>query len=169
MTVERLKNIALYYLQRFDSSSENLRQVLLRRIKKYARNNPDFNQQEAFEWVENIIASFFRVGYLDDTRFAEAKIIEYLNMGKSTRYIKLKMKEKGVDEKTVNMILSISKIDEETAAINFIRKKKIGPFRLNEQQRKLYRQKDLATIIRAGFDYELAKHIVDMKMFDENV
>lgn len=37
ITPERLKNIALYYLERFDSSADNLRRVLNRRVFDHAR------------------------------------------------------------------------------------------------------------------------------------
>ena len=42
ITRQRLKNIALYYLQRFETSSENLKAVLLRRVNVYAFQNPDW-------------------------------------------------------------------------------------------------------------------------------
>ena len=41
-TKSRLMNIALYYLERFESSEENLRMVLHRRIDKYAFLNKDY-------------------------------------------------------------------------------------------------------------------------------
>ena len=41
ITPQRLKNIGLYYLQRFESSVENLRQVLHRRVDVYAKEKGD--------------------------------------------------------------------------------------------------------------------------------
>ena len=41
ITPQRLKNIGLYYLQRFESSVENLRGVLRRRVDAYAKENPE--------------------------------------------------------------------------------------------------------------------------------
>ena len=78
MTPVRLKNIALYYLQRFDSSADNLRQVLTRRVRDSARQTPDFDMHRAAEWIEEIITEFERVGYLNDRRYAEFKIAGYL-------------------------------------------------------------------------------------------
>ena len=52
ITKQRLKNIALYYLKRFESSVENLRQVLKRRTNDYSYNNPDFDKNEAYIWIE---------------------------------------------------------------------------------------------------------------------
>jgi regulatory protein len=49
-------------------------------------------------------------------------------------------------------------------ALNFARKKKIGRFREDESRRAENRQKDLAALVRAGFDYDVAKTVLE----DEN-
>lgn len=167
ITLSRLKNIALYYLQRFDSSADNLRQVLNRRVFDYARENPEFDRQEAAAWIEEIITDFERYGYLDDARYAETKIASYLAAGKPERYIRQKMKQKGVGDAVVERILSAAEIDETGAAENFARKKKIGPFRKSWEEQNACRQKDLATMVRAGFDYEIAKKVIGGEFFDE--
>lgn len=169
MTPVRLKNIALYYLQRFDSSADNLRQVLTRRVRDNARQTPDFDMHRAAEWIEEIITEFERVGYLNDRRYAEFKIAGYLAAGKPERYIRIKMRQKGVAEALVNEILADSEIDEESAAVNFARKKKIGPFRADEESRRVCRQKDLAAMIRAGFDYETAKQVIGGEFYEESI
>ena len=104
ITQQRLKNIALYYLKRFESSVENLRQVLQKRINAYAKENPDFNKHQAYEWTEQILADFERLHYLDDRRFAEIKIRAYLSAGKPERYIKPKLKQKGISEQIIEEI-----------------------------------------------------------------
>ena len=106
ITPQRLKNIGLYYLKRFESSVENLRSVLYRRIDMYARENPEWNKQEAYGWAENVLAEFESLHYLDDSRYAEVKIRSYLNSGKPARYIENKLKQKGVSANIVSEILS---------------------------------------------------------------
>ena len=91
---QRLKNIALFYLKRFESSVDNLKQVLKRRVNKYAYQNPEFNKTEAYSWIDEIIADFERLKYIDDNRYADLKIRAYLNAGKSARYRKIQMKQK---------------------------------------------------------------------------
>ena len=49
ITPQRLKNIGLYYLKRFESSVENLRSVLQKRVNQYAETNPEFDKQEAYQ------------------------------------------------------------------------------------------------------------------------
>ena len=43
----RLQNIALYYLQRFDTSVHKLREVLQKRVNEYARYDKNFDRREA--------------------------------------------------------------------------------------------------------------------------
>ena len=164
MTKTRLQNIALYYLERFDSSAFNLRKVLEQRLIKYSFEVPDFNLNEAKTWIDEIISYFEKYGYINDDRYAEIKINNYLLAGKPTRYIQQKMQQKGISEDVVNKILQSRNVDESEMALNFAAKKKIGPFR-PEENRKQSSQKDLATLVRAGFSYDIAKEII----FAENI
>ena len=165
ITPQRLKNIGLYYLKRFESSVENLRNVLHRRINKYAYENPEFNKQQAYQWVEDVLAEFERLHYLDDNRFTELKIHSYLNAGKPARYIQQKLREKGIDEQKINAILSEQEYDPLQMALNFAKRKKIGPFR-PEEQRKEFKQKDMGTLVRAGFDYDVVCEVLDYYISD---
>ena len=167
MSKNRLKNIALHYLERFDSSADNLRQVLKRRLVNYARQTDDFDLSAAETWIEEIITDFERLGYVNDLRFAEFKIDDYLNAGKPERYIRQKMMQKGIDENTVDGILQNREFDEEAMAARFARKKKIGPWRSDEESRRINRQKDLATIVRAGFNYDTAQKIINAENPDD--
>lgn len=167
MTKNRLQNIALYYLERFDSSAANLRQVLKRRVFDYARQTPDFDSAEAENWIDDIIFRFEELGYLNDSRYASFKIDDYLLAGKPERYIRQKMQQKGVSEKVVDEILNNREFDEEAMAARFAAKKRIGPYRADEASRLENRQKDLATLVRAGFGYDIAKKIVGAENIDD--
>ena len=160
-TKARLRNIALYYLERFESSEETLRQVLKRRIDKYAFVNKEYNPSEAYQWTEEVIDECLSHNFVNDRRFAEFKVNGYLNAGKPKRYIEQKLKQKGIDEKTISSVFEEANYSEKDTALNFAQKKKIGCFRNSEEERQNFRQKDLGTLIRAGFDYDIAKEIVD--------
>ncbi len=166
ITKNRLKNIGLFYLERFESSVQNLRDVLKRRVQKYAHANPDFKKEEAYEWIEEILSEFQSAGYLSNERFANLKIKDYLNAGKSARYIKTKLKIKGIDENKIKEILDRENYDPEKSALRFCLKKKIGPYRENDEKRNEYRQKDLGAVVRAGFDYDVAVKVLNMKIED---
>ncbi len=160
ITPQRLKNIALYYLKRFESSVANLRSVLQRRVNDYAYQNKEFDRGEAYQWIEDILADFQRYGYLNDRRYAEIKIKDYMSAGKSVRYIKGKMREKGIDEEILSALLEDQEYDEFEAALKLAKKKHIGPFRTDEEARFENRQKDMGMLVRAGFSYDVVRRVV---------
>ena len=160
ITPQRLKNIALYYLKRFESSVANLRSVLQRRVNDYAYQNKEFDRGEAYQWIEDILADFQRYGYLNDSRYAAIKIKDYMSAGKSVRYIKGKMREKGIDEEILSALLEDQEYDEFEAALKLAKKKHIGPFRKDEEARFENRQKDMGTLVRAGFSYDVVQRVV---------
>ena len=163
ITKQRLKNIALYYLKRFESSTENLRQVLRRRTNDYAYRHPEFVKQEAYDWIEEILTDFERFGYLDDERYAQIKAKDYIAAGKSARYIAGKLKQKGISETKISALLEGMEYDSFEVALHFAKKKKIGPFR-DEAKREDYRQKDLMALVRAGFDYDTACRVLSYEV-----
>lgn len=164
ITKQRLKNIALYYLKRFESSVANLRQVLQRRVDNYAYQNKDFDRYEAVEWIDELLFDFQRLGYLDDKRYSEIKIKNYMAAGKSPRYILGKLREKGVDENIASELMFQQEYDPFDAALKLARKKHIGPYSPSEEVRKERRSKDMAVLSRAGFDYDVVMKVLN---FDE--
>lgn len=167
ITKQRLKNIALYYLKRYETSVDNLRQVLRKRINDYAYQNKEFDKYEAYGWAEEILSDFQRYGYVNDERFAEIRIRDYINVGKSVRYIQGKLREKGVDSELVNAVLENQEYDEFETALKLARKKHIGPFRTDEEARYEYRQKDMGTLVRAGFSYDVVTKVLETQLDDE--
>lgn len=165
ITKQRLKNIALYYLQRFESSTTNLKSVLMRRVNDYAYHTPDFNKSEAIEWIDEIVAQFENVGYVNDERYAEMKIKDYIAAGKSARYIKGKLQLKGINESMVEGFLEEQEYDPYELALKFAKKKRIGQFRPDEESRRENRQKDLMKIVAAGFGYDIAQKICQTEDF----
>jgi len=160
-TKNRLRNIALYYLERFESSKENLRKVLYRRIDKYVFINKEYNPKQAYLWADEVVKECLEQNFVNDERFADFKINDYLTAGKSKRYIEQKLKQKGIDEAIVSQFFENSSYSELNTALQFAKKKKIGCFRENDDDKKANRQKDLATLVRAGFDYDVAKTVLE--------
>lgn len=166
ITLQRLKNIALYYLKRYESSVENLRGVLMRRVDAYSRENPQWDKTEAYQWIEEILENFERLHYLDDNRFTEIKVRSYLNAGKPARYIQEKLRLKGISLAEINAVLQEQEYDPLQMALKLAKRKKIGPYR-TEKQRHEYRQKDMGTLIRAGFDYDVVCQVLNMERVEE--
>lgn len=96
--------------------------MLQRRVNDYAYQNKEFDRGEAYQWIEDILADFQRYGYLNDSRYAEIKIKDYMSAGKSVRYIKGKMREKGIDEEILSALLEDQEYDEFEAALKLAKK-----------------------------------------------
>lgn len=142
ITPQRLKNIALYYLQRYDASSLKLRTVLMRRIQKAKSEQPV--APESTDWVNQVIEQMQNLGYVNDARYAENVVRRLSETGKSNAFIRTKLKTDGIDENLIRQLLSDT--DELAQAKLFVRKKRLG----NDFK------KDLAKLARAGFSYDIA-------------
>lgn len=158
ITQKRLMNIALYYLGRYESSSVNLHRLLQRRIMR-AEMRGAVVPVEAQEWINSIVKEMQKLGYVDDRRFAFSTVEKYRKAGKSLRYIGQKLTQAGVPAEIQVEILAqendSAENTEEEAAFLLVKKRKLGVFR-PEQERALFRKKDLAVLARAGFSYQTA-------------
>ena len=167
ITPVRLKNIALYYLKRYDTTKAALRQVLMKRVNEYAYYNPEYDKSDAVGWIEDIISDFERYGYLDDRRFAENRCRDYIAAGKAKRYIVGKLKEKGVNEDIIERCFAEQEYNAFDVALKLAKKKKIAAFRKNAGEWREMRQKDMAVLVRAGFDYDTVAAVVDYEPAEE--
>lgn len=163
ITKTRLYNIGLYYLQRFESSVQNLRNVLRRRVDRYAFENKEFDKLQAYGWIEELLEDFAKKNYVSDERYGALKVRDYINSNKPVHYIKNKLKTKGIDEKTIDALIENENIDEVQMALNFAKKKRIGPFRKDEEEAAQTFQKDMATLLRAGFEYDVVCDVMNEK------
>ena len=147
ITQERLKNIALYYLERYEASSDKLRTVLKRRVMKAKLEGSV--PPESREWIENVIRQMQHLGYLDDKRYAENTVRRLSEAGRSPSFIRTKLRLSGINEDCIEATLS--ETDELTQARLMVRKKRLGgDF-----------NKDLARLARAGFSYETARQVLE--------
>ena len=100
----------------------------MRRVNDYAYQNPGYDTSEALGWIEELLADFERYGYLNDNRFAELKIRDYLAAGKSARYIKGKLLQKGISEDETERLLAEQEYNPEELALKLAKKKKSDRF-----------------------------------------
>lgn len=165
ITPKRLENIALYYLNRFESSAANLERVLKKRVKKAALfHEVEYKTTDA--WIHTTIQTMKKMGYIDDTRYAKNQTRQMLQEGKSKKFIISKLRSKGVCSETIDQI--IRPLDDDSqhqAALTFARKKLLGPFSVSNKKRE-NREKQLASFARAGFDYQTAKKILEIKKIE---
>ncbi len=157
ITPQRLYNIALSYLTRYESSTQKLKNVLERRILSAQRQGKEI-PKNASQWIHETVLKMQELGYVNNKRYAENTIRRLSQSGKSIRYMNMKLKQDGIDSQTFQSALPNKTTDDIDLdfALLMVKKKKIGfyrPFPLQKQ----YFQKDLAILGRAGFSYETAQ------------
>ncbi len=158
ITKQRLKNIALYYLERYEASTKSLSDVLKRRVDKYAFENKDWQEKsDAYQWIQEVVDELKGYNYVDDERFAKMKVSAYLRAGKSLRYIKEKLALKGIKENIIEELATELEYNPYDNALKIATKKKLGTFKENYTQESL--QKDFAKMMRYGFDYQTIKDV----------
>lgn len=149
-TATYLENVALWYVQRFAATTVTLTRVLQRRVANAARAYPDFNAAPFKAVIESVVQKCVALGYVNDAAFAENKIASLRRKGGSTRAITAKLREKGITETVV-----VNEDDELAAAVRYIKRKRLGPFRTRAVENAA--QKDLAALARAGFSGAIAR------------
>jgi regulatory protein len=146
---QSLGNAALHYLRRYSATRRGLAQVLARKVKRHERLQ-GVKAEGAAALIEQVVERMVRAGYVDDRHLAESKRAALQRQGKSTRVIRLKLRAKGVPAEVIAATTQISAQEELEAAAVLARKKRLGvdPAR---------RQRDLATLVRGGFSYDVAR------------
>ena len=168
VTRKSLENSAFYYLRRYSSSSENLRRILFKRAKRSAQyHGTDVSVGQL--WVNEIIEKFLANKLLDDIRYAETKCLSVHRKGGSKQTIRKKLQEKGIApdiiEQTFTLLDQYSIDPELIAAAITARRRGLGPYR-SRGHRNNFREKDLASLARAGFNYSIASWVIDVETID---
>lgn len=163
LTKDRLEKAAFHYLERYASSAENLRRVLMRRVDKSARLHGT-DPAEGAVWADNLIERLLKSGILDDSVYAAGRAASMHRRGVSGRAITMKLSAKGVDTEVIETALdglaeTVPGDPDMQAAINYAKRRRLGVFRKSD--RPDYRQRDMASLGRQGFSYDIARKIVD--------
>jgi regulatory protein len=161
LTATQLDNAALHYLGRFASSSANLRRVLQRKVARAAARGADTSGAGAL--IEALIERYLASGLLDDRAYAAQTAASIARRGGSRYAIGGKLAQKGVPAELVKDALQgldETAESEIAAAAAFARRRRLGPYRAADR-RAPSRQKDLASLARAGFRLGLARRVID--------
>jgi regulatory protein len=165
ITPEYLERAALHHLERYASSSENLRRVLTRRVWKAARLAEDghaVDEEQAAAWIEAVVEKLQRSGLLDDRAYAEGRVVALRRQGESARGIAMKLGAKGVPRDTVDAALELDEPenDDVAAAVAYARRRRLGPWR-KPDERDERRDRDLAALARKGYRLELCRRVIE--------
>jgi regulatory protein len=163
---ELLERWALAYLGRFASSAENLRRVLLRRIRRRSPAGSDAPQHIA-PLIDELVERYRRSGLLDDEAYAAQRLQSLSRRGESLVKIRARLAEKGVENSVVAQALAALREDagdlDLVAACAFARRRRLGPYRRGVADRF----HDLAAFARAGFSRQIALQVLASATIEE--
>ncbi len=154
LTRQKLEQLALGYLNRFDCTASKLSRQLAARVAKLG------GHPESADWIAELVVRYQGSGLLDDARFARNLSSQLAARGKSARAISQKLAARGVPGEVTSELLNARRTAEPeaelAAALAYVRRRRLGPFRAPEARAE-NRQRDLASVARQGFSFEIAK------------
>ena len=156
MEEEKLLKYAIDYLSKYDSSKNNLINVLKRKIFK--SNIDVLVKKNLINSLKKIILKLEKNNLIDDNRYSMSKISLLSRSGKSKIFILNYLIKKGISKYDIQQ--NIIKFQERNtdweidSAKSFVKKKRL-------LESDLSYEKKLAKMARAGFNYEICKKILN--------
>ena len=153
---ELLERWALGYLGHYTSSAENLRRVLMRRVRRHAPEAVE----PARPLIEALLTRYREAGLLDDDAYAAGRAASLNRRGDSLRAIRARLGAKGVAAEVVagavGALRELGPDPDLAAACAFARRRRLGPFRRAAADRP----RELAAFARAGFARRVAEAVL---------
>jgi len=170
VTPGSLERWASRHLDRYSSSAANLRFVLQRRVRR-VETELATEFPEAAAWIDQLIRDLEVRGYLDDRAYALGLARQMRARGSSERRIQARLYEKGIPREVAGEVIGqVSGAGGDfEAALETARRRRLGPFRSDPEERRARRERDLAALGRSGFSYEVAARIIDAEHDPEDI
>lgn len=153
---ELLERWALHYLGRYASSAENLRRVLMRRVR---RHSPE-SAPQASSLIDALVARYRGSGLLDDAAYAAGRVQSLHRRGGSEQAIRARLAAKGVAASDVADAVSVlhaaAQDPDLAAACAFARRRRLGPYR----RAAANHARELGSFARAGFSRRVAEAVL---------
>ena len=164
LTRLKVEQMALAYVNRFDCTATKLKRHLAERIRKQG------GHESAETWIDELVERYLGSGVLNDARFAKNLATQLTTRGKSSRMISQKLAMRGVPSDVAQELMTARKQDEPDAELDaaraFARKRRLGAYR-DAEKRAEFRQKDLASLARQGFSFDIAKKALGSEADDD--
>ena len=153
---ELLERWALHYLGRYASSAENLRRVLMRRVRRRA---PEAAPAIS-ALIDALVARYREAGLLDDASYAAARVEALHRRGDSLKAIRARLAAKGIAASdlvdALSQLQAAAPDPDLAAACAFARRRRLGPFRRAAADHA----RELGAFARAGFDRRVAEAVL---------
>jgi regulatory protein len=148
----RLEELALAYVARFATTQGKLRDYLQRKLRERGWDEdipPD---------LDALIARYCELGYVNDASWARMKAGSLLRRGYGARRVGEALGHAGLGE-DLRADVRPDEAAERQAALILARRRRLGPFCVQEADRPL-REKHIAAMLRAGHRLDVARAII---------
>lgn len=172
VTREELDEASLKYLDRFDVTVVGMRRMMQRYLTRARARERDVSA--GAEIILSLLARYVESGIVSDQRFASNMAAGLRRRGTSQRGVVHKLRARGVNEEIAKEALAgvdgeSSANAELEAARALVRRRKLGPFRKDPEERELKKQRDLGVLARAGFSFDVARRALDVDAWEDSV
>ena len=180
MSEKRLRNIAIWYCERYLVSSGKLSRYLNKRLN---RDVDDHQQRAHFsDLIPGIVSDLVNLGYANDREAASARLRTALRSGyanetaisiaASSTMVEREMVETELDDALITALPELEDIDLDELesvikqAIVALKRARRGPFRLSGQDNKSRRQ-DAGWLQRRGFRMDTIKTALNIAPLED--
>lgn len=144
--------LAVHYLGRFATTEKRLADYLRRKIAErgWIGDEPPP--------IERIVNRCAAAGYVDDRSFAESRSASLIRRGYGQRRVAQALHVAGISRDIADSV-ALDRDAAFQAAESYARRRRFGPFGDGPVD-PAQRQRNFAAMIRAGHDFDLARHFV---------
>jgi regulatory protein len=150
----KLQELALRYVSRFATTRAKAGDYLRRKLHERGWSGEGSPDPEA------LVSKLAELGYIDDAAFARAKAGSLGARGYGLRRVSQALAQAGVAQADGEDARTLAEDGAVEAAVRFARRRRIGPFAAGPGD-PAAREKALATMLRAGHRFALARAIVN--------
>ena len=161
LDAKRLDALALRYVGRYATTWAKLVQYLHRKVRERGWDDRQVADPES------IAARFAELGYVDDRAFALSKEATHTARGLGGRRLSMTLRSAGVDEEAGADALALAAARSVDSALRLAQRRRLGPYAEAPPKSPREREKALATLIRGGHGFDIARAIVDIAPGDE--
>jgi regulatory protein len=155
-----LKELALTYVGKYATSRAKLRAYLLRKLRErgWGSDQPPS--------IDPLIERFAELGYVDDASYALGASRSLSARGYGKRRIAEKLALDGIEEDDQGAANQHADEQSLAAALRFAERRRFGPFARSAPDAR-QREKWIASLVRAGHGFGLARAICSMEPGEE--
>ena len=163
LTVEEMRNFAFNYVEKYAPSKQQLKTYLLKKYLKASVQN--VKKQDITNLIDIVLVDLEKSKFVNDKFYSDSKAKSMIQRGNSINKIRSYLIGKGINDRFINE--TVEKIRDQNSdqdffsAIKICKKKRIGPSR-TEDNRQLFKKKDLSIFTSSCFVFENSKRVLEI-------